>query len=373
MYKPVVVACDTGNDTIKVKVNKNIYFIPTIMKSNPRKRLIFGSGDEGESIDFLDVTVESRIISGVYHVGNLARYGINQESLGGVKSENKLIMVCMLTAIAYALAMEYPSNNDFSLYLGAGLPVSEFFWQNEEGEYDFSKVEKYKETIAGIHRVKFNTNLLNNRTITIEITPERLAVIPEGYAALTSILMSDDIDPDFRRYTRKNAIAFCMDIGSISCDVSSMMNGKYFPAGMFGFDMGMSSAIDSLCIDIRNRTGIKDITRYEVNTYLFDKELNGIYKTNKVEINLNQEKIPHYKKLAETIAYRFREKLKENGVDIRRINVLFLVGGGSIELGDYVFESLKNDISEFVGFEAEEALTKNLLGYEIAAKKLLND
>lgn len=373
MYKPVVVACDTGNDTIKVKVNKKIYFIPTIMKSNPRKRLIFGNGDEGESIDFLDVTVDSKIISGVYHVGNLAKYGINQESLGGLKSENKLIMVCMLTAIAYALAMEYPSDNDFSLYLGVGLPVSEFFWQNEKGEYDFSKVEKYKETVTGTHRVKFNTNLLNNRAITIEITPDNLAVIPEGYSALTSILMNEDIDPDFKRYTRKNAIAFCMDIGSISCDVSSMMNGKYFPAGMFGFDMGMSSALDSLCTELRNKTGIKDITRLEVNTYLFDKELNGIYKTSKADINLNQEKIPHYKKLAETIAHRFREKLKENGVDIRRISVLFLVGGGSIELRDIIFESLKNDISEFVGFEPEEALTKNLLGYEMAAKKLIKE
>jgi hypothetical protein len=373
MAKSVIVACDTGNDTIKVKVNDKIYYIPSIMKINPRPRLIFGQGDEGHPIDYLDVTVENDNVSGNYHIGNLAMFGVNQESLGGLKSNNKLLMVCRMTAIAYALAMEYPLETDFDLYLGVGLPVREFFWQNEKGEYDFSKVEKYKHSIAGIHKVKFNTSLMNYKTINIAIAPDNLSVTPEGYSALTSILMHENIDPEFVRYSRKNAISFCLDIGSISCDVSAMINGKYFAPGMFGFDIGMSTAIDELCAGLRNRTGIKDITRYELNTCLFDRDLMGIYKISKYNFNLNREKLPYYTALVDTITHRFKEKLRENGVDIRRIDVLFLVGGGSTEVGDMIIDELKEDIPEFVNFQPEEAIIKNLLGYEMAARKLVTE
>jgi hypothetical protein len=364
----VIVACDTGNDTIKVHINGNNYFVSSIVKSNPRERLKFGGKDVGNPVDYLDVTVDINGIEGRFHVGELASYGENLESLGGLKSGNKMLIVCTLASIAYALATEHPTEEKFSITLGTGLPISEFFWINEEGNYDFSKVEDYKSKIAGRHRITFHTNLLDTKTITINIPHNNITVMPEGYSAIMSLLLGDSTDENLEKYKSKNSLAFCMDIGSISCDISAVMNSRYFPAGMFGFDMGMSFALDKLCQDLQHKTGIKDITRFEINKYLFDKDIKGIFKAGKQEINLNVEKKIYYKELAETISYRFREKLRDNGVDIRRISVLFLIGGGSLEIGKMIIENLNKDIPEFVMFKDTEAITMNLLGYEMAAR-----
>lgn len=182
--KTNAIGCDVGNNSVKLKTSKGDYRIATLIRQATEARMIFGRGDVGEAVDFLDVDVESVGISCNYYVGSLASGAESQESIGGLKSENEILKVAALTSLAYVLSHENTDVDEFEVALGTGLPVRGFFMKNHQGKYDFANVKGYLEQFLGLHTVTFNTKLLNHRKIILHFNPEKVSVLPECYAGL---------------------------------------------------------------------------------------------------------------------------------------------------------------------------------------------
>lgn len=363
----VAIGCDVGNNTVKLKTKKDFYYIDTLVKKPIESRKIFGRGDSGEPVNYLDVDIESEGVNGNYYIGNLASRGNgSQESIGGLKSENVLLKVAALTSIAYVLTMEDPARNEFEVALGTGLPVREFFWKNEKGEYDFKKVKSYINQLSGCHSVKFNTKLLGQRKITFNIDKNYIETLPECYAGLLTIV--NDVNGSIKSQFAKDHIKVMgADLGGGSSDMAGYCNDNYIDECMFGFDLGINEAQDRVCEDIKVKANLKSFTRHELNKYIFDKELDGKMETNRGTFDLNEEKIRFYKPLSEKLVYNFRKNLSTNEFDISRINHLFLFGGASKEIGEMVKEELKNDIRNIE--IVPDSITRNVEAYYNAVKE----
>ncbi len=338
-------AVDGGNNELKIIVNGAPYFIKTIMKKTYESRLVFGTGDDGSAIDYLDVDIETNGITGSFYAGELALRNAGSgtiESLGGYKSANDMLIAEMVIGLAYALADQFPEQTSFNVKLGTGLPTHEFFFRNEDGRFSFEKVKVFQKKLTGIHKIKFNTNLLRKKTVTLEIA--KVIPNPECHAALFRLLNDPKVKEMHPELYRKNANILGLDIGGSSSDVSGICNGNYVEQAMFGIDKGINRALDKACEVVKTRANLASFTRYDMNNYLFDPELKGILETNKGVFDLNKEKQPFYRNEAESIAFEFRKKLSERGMSLNMVHGLFLLGGASLELGDYIIEQLKDDI-----------------------------
>lgn len=363
--KVKAIGCDVGNNSVKLKTAKGDYRINTLIKKPAEARMIFGDGDKGQAINFLDVDIESEGISGNYYVGNLASGSGSLESIGGLKSDNTILRVAALTSIAYVIAMENQDMDEFELALGTGLPVREFFMKNA-GKYDFINVRKYLNQFSGKHKVTFNTKLLNNRRIILNFDESKTSILPECYAGLlTEVTDSNGIVKE--QFAKDHINVIGADLGGGSSDFSGFCNENYIEECMFGFDIGINEVQDKLCEDIKSRARLRNFTRTDLNNYIYNDELKGMLITNKGEFDLNKEKLEYYKPLADNIAYNFKKALNSNGFDVYMANYLFLFGGASEQIGDMIKEQLKEDIRNIQVIE--KPMTRNVEAYYNSVKE----
>lgn len=359
MSKLVAVGCDVGNNSVKMKTATGDYRINTLVRQPSEARMIFGKGDVGNALDFLDVDIESEGISGNYYVGSLASGSGSQESIGGFKSENKILKVAALTSLAYVIANENLDENEFEVALGTGLPVREFFMKSS-GKYDFANVNKYLEQFHGQHKITFNTKLLNNRKIILNFDEDKISILPECYAGLLTVVADTDGTVK-KQYANNYVNVIGADLGGGSCDFSGFCNDNYIEECMFGFDIGINEAQDKLCEDIKTRARLRNFTRADLNNYIYDSELKGKLKTNRGEFDINEEKLQYYKPLVDSIIYNFRRTLNNNGFDTSMANYMYLIGGASEQIGDMVKAGLKEEIKNIE--VVENPITRNVEAY----------
>lgn len=364
--KTYAIGCDVGNNSVKLKTSKEVYRIDTLIRQATEARMIFGRGDVGEAVDFLDVDIESTGISGNFYVGSLASGAGGQESIGGLKSENRILKVAALTSLAYVLALESPEEEEFQVALGTGLPVREFFMKNSQGKYDFANVKKYLEQFQGEHIVTFNTKLLNHRKIKLHLDPEEITVLPECYAGLLTVV-ADEQGNILPRYAKKHISVIGADLGGGSSDFAGYCNENYIEECMFGFDVGINEAQDRFCEDIMIRARLRNFNRHELNSYLFDPDRKGILETNRGTIDLNKEKLVYYKPLVDKVIYNFMKAMGNNSFDISRVNYMYLFGGASEELGSMVSQELKKEIPNIE--VVDRPITRNVEAYFSTARE----
>ncbi|MCX7748700.1 MAG: ParM/StbA family protein [Clostridia bacterium] len=367
----IPVACDAGNDSIKVIVNEKVTYISNLVKRADTARMVFGKGDIGKPEDYLDVTIDSPALKGSYYISELAgSLGGGMESLGGLKCENDLLLAAMLTSIAFSLK-DIGQDSPLEIALGTGLPVHEFFSQNSSGQYDYQNVIKFKKRLQGEHIIRFNSNLFSKKEIVFNLSKENILVLPEGYAALLALLYKSDGSSAYPEYTAKGINSFALDIGGGSADVSAVREGNFMQQAMFGIPIGVNEAHDMLCQRITARTGLQGFTRHNLKQVLFERDFNGLLRTSKEEFDLNEEKIPFYEKLAEKLLYQFKRQLNVNNLSTSMIHVLFLIGGGGSEIGDYIIKHLKDEIPKII--KVENSRSKNVEGYYSSIKSLLQN
>jgi hypothetical protein len=353
----IPVACDPGNDTIKIIVNNNVQYIRNKLQYSYESRCLFG-GDKGNPLDYLDVDLDLYSKGQAEHIfaAELATSDI-KESMGGLKCNNETLIRAMIISVAASLVIEYPDKIDFNIKLGTGLPAHEFFYLTGEGKYSREKIETFKEKLCGTHKVKFNSNLFNKKQVTLTIEKKDIYVLPEGFAPLnyllTKVITPDKINSNdkLKNLNRRGGLNLGLDIGGGSADSAGMKDDKFYTPGIFGIDKGLNNALDKACANLRSTANLISFTRSDFNNILFDPELKGKLYTADKDYDLNQYKQKYYKEVIDQIAYEYLSKLKSKGISTSLINVLFILGGGGSEARKNIEEALKNDIKNIVFVE----------------------
>ncbi len=354
----IPVACDPGNDTIKIIVNNKVQYIRNKLQYSYESRCLFG-GDKGNPLDYLDVDLDLYSKGQSEHIfaAELAISDI-KESMGGLKCNNETLIRTMIISMAASLVIEYPDKTDFNIKLGTGLPAHEFFYLTGEGKYSNEKIKTFKEKLCGTHNVKFNSNLFNKKQVALTIEQKDIYVLPEGFAPLNYLLTKVVITPDIingndklKNLNRRGGLNLGLDIGGGSADSAGIKDGSFYTPGIFGIDKGLNNALDKACANLRSTANLISFTRSDFNNTLFDPELKGKLYTADKDYDLNQYKQKYYKEVIDQIAYEYLSKLKSKGISTSLINVLFILGGGGSEARKHIEESLSNDIKNIIFVE----------------------
>lgn len=349
----IPVACDPGNDTIKVVINNKVQYIRNKLQYSYESRCLFG-GDKGNPLNYLDIDLDlySRGEKEHIFVAELATSDI-KESMGGLKCNNEILIKTMIISMAASLVLEYPEKLDFNIKLGTGLPAHEFFYITSEGKYSKEKINIFKKKLCGIHKVKFNSNLFNRKQITLSIEEKDIYVLPEGFAPLnyllTKVIDKNKINNEkLKNLNRRGGLNLGLDIGGGSADSAGIKDGNFYTSAIFGINKGINNALDKACSSLKSAANLISFTRSDFNNIVFDPELNGNLYTADKEYNLNQYKSKYYKEVVDQITYEYLSKLKSKGISTSLINVLFILGGGGSETKTYIEKALKNDIKNIV-------------------------
>ncbi len=351
----IPVACDPGNDTLKIIVNGNIRYIRTILQKAYEARCIFG-GDKGDPLDFLDVDL---CINGSqeyehYFAASLARTGNIIESKGGFKSSNTMLIKSMIIGMAASLAIEFPEENTFKIKLGTGLPAHEFFYKDDKKQYSNEKINEFKKNISGQHKMKFNTTLLGRREVTLDIPKEEIEMLPECFAPLNYLISKLQrekklsTEEKLKGLLRRGGILLGLDIGGGSSDSAGIKDGSFYTEAMFGINRGINNALDKACRDLTTSADLLSFTRSDFVNVLFDDELKGNLYTSKKEYDLNAFKAPYYEETISKIADEYLTKLNNQGISTSFITGLILLGGGGNEASELITKALSPDIKNII-------------------------
>ena len=269
-------------------------------------------GDEAATSN-LHVTLDNKS----YFIGSYAElqsklpeFTLDQEQL----IEN-YVKILAITGVGLCSDSQEPLN------VVTGLPV----------EYLRRDMRRLKEMIQGVHEITFHDYDGKDRTKQIIIN--KIFVIPQPIGSIFNLIL--DTNGKIRDKSLAAQKLGVVDIGFRTTDLSIFNRLQYIERGSATLNTGISKYYSALANKLRRESNI-NLELYRIFKF-FES---GMIKIRGKEFNLADLKNKIYSQAATTIASDLNRRW-ENDWDIDSI---ILSGGGSVELAEYLSNSIKGNI-----------------------------
>ncbi len=365
----IIIGYDNGRLYTKAKIEeRKVVSINAVSKGYDLRQMENQNELPENQMDFMlyeDGKLLGRFFTGAMAVKNHS--GDLIYSTSGIKkfAPDMLLFekVKMLGSIGLLAYKQGVSNNDqLEAYMGTGLPIEEYFDDND------SNLDGFIKSVIG-KRYKLEFMAKEFKGYTIEVKIKEVEKTAEGTSSLLGNRMSLEKgklvkDPRLDTYLSEGPI-MVINIGSSSSDIAVFKeDGTYDSKGFIGLEIGSEWVLDNISRRLKEEYG-----------YMPDKiKLEGLVLSGaKIKY---KGKIIELKEIAEE-AYRaflnkFRtmllETLRAYNVSVSELSAVFYTGGttGYIEsiLGD---AAIKNIISEVPGLISTDPLFDDAKGYLIVA------
>lgn len=327
-----LIGSDVGNDALKIYLDepnyegKRKFEVMNVIAPGYNRRIL--GQEKGSLSNLLDVTIyQDDKELGRYFVGGQAyknhRGDLIEKNKMDVKAKSIYTIIMLMTGIAYALYDPKDRVKTQNIDLGTLLPTEEYWSEDEDLAAIFAKEIKKK------YKVIFNSPSFNGAEITLNIVD--LDIMPESVAGhLTAIYNMDGTVKDGVEVN--NEVHLGIFVGSITTEVSVLIDGEFDERGFFGIDIGTSDPLDKIIADIN-----LNLTRHQVD-YL-------IRKNKPLIVNVGGERRDYTSRLKEISEKRFdffttqlvneiNKKLSLQGINPNLVTKVNLGGGGAISTID---------------------------------------
>lgn len=344
-----IIGLDAGNSAIKIATENLQSITPTFLA--PGVDLRSYGKREYKKDQLLDVFVSSPVnkISGRYFVGKLAynesKARLIERNPMAQKSEDDVLLIVSITAIAFHLLTENPNATTEYIKLYISMPIEEYF--SEKG-YRKIMTNRFKTT----HTVKFLDPSFNGAEVKIIV--ENVEVIPEGTGAFYSFIKDEES-------FKKNRLL--IDFGRFTTDVLYFESGEFQRTGFIGIDEGTATPIGEIQKYLSSHYGL-NYSYFQIDNALRNnnKKIKGrgkIYDLTEISANA-------FKNFSFLINNRIGEKIKQNAIDLNNADDVLLVGGGAMLMSSYLnLESLVDGLNIIF---SENPIMANAIGNYILGK-----
>lgn len=324
-----IIGVDLGNSAVKIATENLHTIVPSFISAGFNLRNYTYSEKNYKKDQLFDVFVTSQVakINGRYFVGKLAynesKARLTERNPLSAKSEDDVLLIVLLTSLAYHLLQEEPNSLVEYVKLYIGIPIEEFF--STKKNYKQILSEKLKTT----HTIKFLEKAFNNAEIKIVV--ENVEFVPEGTGAFFTFVKTED---DFKMNR------LLIDMGRYTTDVLYFENGEFQRNGFIGISEGTATPISEIQRYL--------LTNYSLNFSYFqidnairekDKKIKAygeIYDLSEIADNA-------FKNFNMLIVNKIAEKIMQNAINLAEIDEVCLVGGGAILMRNYInLESITN-------------------------------
>ncbi|WP_141505074.1 ParM/StbA family protein [Paenibacillus luteus] len=346
---------DIGNSRIKAIFGdgENVLDMPNVLAAHSEEREII----QGEAPkDALHVKIVSGALNngnggaGTYVIGNLAAAQHQNDELTyeDAKSVHDQPVIMLLSAMALDAAMNaslFKDNDgviEADYFLSTGLPLGE---AKKKGTR-----KAFKEKLKGnSHEVTFLTTPgYENKKIRIKF--HDALINTEGHAAMIELTTKTDGSP--RNEDLINKMVLIHDIGGLSTDDAIIKpDGTVDNINSDGEKEGLSSYLDEIIRRVDDEFGVRKYfkSRGELIENLTHKD-----PEEKMHVWINSNR-HSFKKIVDEILGRAAKAqydiLKGIWGKVPRIQVAYLIGGGSSILKDYIIKLNENDRKYIIKFE----------------------
>lgn len=355
-----IVGVDLGNSAVKIATENLHTIVPTMIAPGFDLRTFEYNKKNYNKDQLLDVFVESSIakINGRYFVGKLAynesKARLIERNPLSTKSEDNVLLIVLLTSLAYHLLTENPNSSVEYVKLYIGIPIEEFF--NTSKNY----VQIFKEKLKTTHTIKFLEKSFNGAEMKIVV--EEAEFVPEGSGALFSFIKSEE-------ELQKNRLL--IDIGRYTTDVLYFENGNFQRNSFIGIGEGTATPIAEIQKYL--------LTKHNVNLSYFQIDNAIRNKNSKIKIygellDLSTIVDNAFKNFNMLIVNKIADRINQNALSLAEVDEVLLVGGGAILMRNYI--NLESIINRTNIIFSEDAIMANAIGnYRIgkAANRDLED
>jgi hypothetical protein len=325
-----IIGIDLGNSAIKIATENLHTIIPTFIAPGIDLREISFDEKHYKKDQLLDVFVSSpsNEVNGRFFVGKLAynesRTRLIERNSLAPKSEDNVLLITGITAIAFHLLSENPNTSTEYIKLYVSMPVEEYFALKKD--YKKILIDRLKTT----HIVEFKEKTFNNAKVKLIV--EDVKIIPEGAGAFYSFLKDENS-------IKKNRLL--IDIGRYTTDILYFENGEFQKSGFIGLDEGTATPIGEIQKYLQNNFGY-NYSYFQIDNALRNnKKIKGRGKI----IDLTEIADNAFNNFSMLINSKISEKVKQNAIDLNNADDVLLAGGGAILMSNYInIENLANGL-----------------------------